>query len=789
MSILRQLPDAPLAMLEGLNGIGKTLAIRLLLLCTGDMPYLRTSPAWASFSRGLGPFIVTVTGLRGVNEIRWVGDSREWDTGPDLNGTPASFREIAIDGRPVTIDEVRQHFIVSRLGGEEGLIETFANRSDRLSDVVERWQRRYADQQEGPLVLLEDAVEASEGLLGNWSRDRVVSLSTKVDVARKAVESAEHQTDEAKKQYDSCALAAKLSQQLREMRERAPDLREQANKNDSETAEIQQTIKRLQTEVLALSGQAAAARPLLKELTNARRAVQRHRKELTQQSELAAILASRLGVSTESGVIRERISEIQRDLARLQDQMIKLDAAPSVRTLLDQTIPLFSEAGERGLGDQVVMEDTEIPLELSVIEVRKGLQNRWDSLEGQLPPPDAYEIDEQMQQAAQLISQARRILSTLQHSARSQRLLATNEDRVEKALAKINPDAIDQMHELERLRSVAEERLVVVTVEKAVLAQQLETMGGGTTEEQLGSQLRSMLEQLSLSEDQIEPAVSESEASLQHVRASLIQAQQLYSEADREFAHAGGEIQRASEALNTDPRLAWLGYHGSSSGAGYPDLVEQAVIIGLMCEKVEVVKNRLGNVRGQLGALFGALHSISGQLRGHEGPSSFLYVKELRQWLSQHFSEFFNTPNFRQELFPLAQGDISVDLTSGDVSWLENDAVQRRPLEAFSSGEQAFAYTRARLGALDEQGVQVENRLIVLDEFGAFIAHDRLTELLFYLKRRAQSHPGDQVLVMLPLSQDYEQLAKGAIGGQAEMFRRLAQEVAENKYAVQVLVQ
>jgi hypothetical protein len=75
-----------------------------------------------------------------------------------------------------------------------------------------------------------------------------------------------------------------------------------------------------------------------------------------------------------------------------------------------------------------------------------------------------------------------------------------------------------------------------------------------------------------------------------------------------------------------------------------------------------------------------------------------------------------------------------------------------------------------------------------LDEFGAFIAYDRLSGLLAYLRERAAQNPSDQVLVVLPLSKDYELLAATAVGAEAEHVARLAAEVATQKYAVEELV-
>jgi len=209
--------------------------------------------------------------------------------------------------------------------------------------------------------------------------------------------------------------------------------------------------------------------------------------------------------------------------------------------------------------------------------------------------------------------------------------------------------------------------------------------------------------------------------------------------------------------------------------------------IGAARALVNAVVDRLGDHRGQLGAVEVALRGLARRLRG-QSLETRRYVEPLEDWLGQHFSEWFNSERVRVELLPEADGPVLVDLHTAEVRWREGESERSRPLEAFSSGEQAFAYTRARLAILDEQDRPPQHRLIVLDEFGAFIAHDRLTGLLAHLRERAEEHPNDQVLVVLPLSRDYATMAATAIGEEAARYGSLAAEIADHNYALQEIV-
>jgi hypothetical protein len=128
----------------------------------------------------------------------------------------------------------------------------------------------------------------------------------------------------------------------------------------------------------------------------------------------------------------------------------------------------------------------------------------------------------------------------------------------------------------------------------------------------------------------------------------------------------------------------------------------------------------------------------------------------VRRWAESELAELLGVEVLRRELFGGADS-VSVDLERARVSWRskDDDRPRVRPLEAFSSGEQVFAYTRARLDLLRADAAPSAHRLVVLDEFGAFVARDRFGQLLEFVRDQALGVVADQVVVMLPLANDY----------------------------------
>ncbi|WP_146085603.1 hypothetical protein [Rathayibacter sp. AY1C9] len=124
----------------------------------------------------------------------------------------------------------------------------------------------------------------------------------------------------------------------------------------------------------------------------------------------------------------------------------------------------------------------------------------------------------------------------------------------------------------------------------------------------------------------------------------------------------------------------------------------------------------------------------------------------LSRWVEGEVSDLLSQDVLRRELFDDAS-EVDYDLEGRAVVWRSSDGKRRRrPLEAFSSGEQVFAYTRAKLETLKNLSSRAEYVLVFLDEFGAFVARDRFGQLMQYVRSDVLGTIASQVVVMLPSS-------------------------------------
>lgn len=122
LRIIPTIPDLPLARLEGRNGIGKTLAARLLELISGQPPYAGLPRAWKSLVEQLGRVRIEIEEI-GHHSILVMLDSNDWDVDNQSNAV-INPGQVYLDGNAVSWDDLRSILQVRRIAGDETLGET-----------------------------------------------------------------------------------------------------------------------------------------------------------------------------------------------------------------------------------------------------------------------------------------------------------------------------------------------------------------------------------------------------------------------------------------------------------------------------------------------------------------------------------------------------------------------------------------------------------------------------------------------------------------------------------------
>lgn len=792
LRVIGGLPDANLAILEGYNGIGKTLAVRILQLCTGTMPYAPKSPAWESLREGLNEFEVEITGLQGADRVVWVADSSHWESDDEPVPRTDWFKSILIDGRSASLDDVRSLITVVRLAGDEELTDTFAAQAESHASTVRRWTAAHANPEDGTLKQLEELAGMADDLLSSNGASDFTKLKSLANNTSRDLVSKQSVVKELRASRDDIEQALDVQRRISDMSTQAPELQREIDEIDRLIAKKRSERDQAQAEVTSLATRAAQTKPLEKELVNAEKTLERNRKKLDDAWSRAAAQAIELDVDPDPETANKLVEELARQDDLLAKELLELDTTPSMVQLLAILSEELCGAESKGLGDQVAVDDIDSGLLLSVSQTRAGMETRRSQLETARPSPRAEEISTEIERVSDRKIQADSLMRILDEIERYQRLVGRNQKRVQEALqagAGGETAKALQMATVERFE--CDKALQHLSVRRASVAHQLGVSGTLESRRALMGQLQKSLESLGISEDQIESELHSIAKRLAQAEADLAVAASRESDCRNKLAQAKGSIQKAMNSLDTDDRLSWVRdvykRRQSSTQATTEQLYED--LVGAQYVVREVLE-RLGSHRSQLGAVERALQGLARQLRG-QTVDAVKYVDQIRVWLAASFSKWFNDTRVRHELLENAdeETEVVVDLEAQRVEWSESQNRRSRPLEAFSSGEQAFAYTRARLALLDNADQQVSNRLVVLDEFGAFISHHLLQGLLEYLTEWTSGRQSDQVLLILPLSRNYEEMEQSAIGAIAKQYADYAKQVEDSGYVTRIIVQ
>ena len=209
LRVIPEIPDIEICRLEGPNGVGKTLAIHLLELATGQQPFARYPAAWRSLQAGLGPVTVRIENIPGHPDIAVRLDPDLWN--PDSPADPArSLGTAETNGRSLSLTEVGQIVRVIRISGDEtledavrGLLQDDLTATERT--VLRINARRMAISAQ--LAIMSDMLASilPEKLLSE--EQRLVALRQRLDSEIKLL-------DEAAERQSRLARAQSLVSQL-----------------------------------------------------------------------------------------------------------------------------------------------------------------------------------------------------------------------------------------------------------------------------------------------------------------------------------------------------------------------------------------------------------------------------------------------------------------------------------------------------------------------------------------------------------------------------------------------
>jgi hypothetical protein len=787
LKVISEIPDIDVCMIEGRNGIGKTVLFQLLELISGSIPedFIRRPALWLSLRERLGRTHIELDQLHDGRRLAFTFTPDRWIEGKLPTQTGEWLGEATVDGTATDVAAVASMLSVTRISGDEDLEVTLRRRVETLKGYLTfaaaRARERGHQVDKRLAEILSDIRRADPADLERDSQALAIT-EAQLEEAKKASSLADDRLRHLLR-----ALDTRL--QLEAASQATEDLLAKRDQLVARVTEANEGLERAEAEAEAADAAYAAEGDAQRALTDAERLLRNRTTRLaniqrrTREIEVQLSYDFDMPAAGPSAALRACDSELD----RLTAEYRSLDSTSLVRDVIAEvTLPLQTAQNE--VGDQLLVRLPDGGL--TVAETLAGVTARGAELADQPEP-------EQLRQLASRIDAARSrrelLLFLLQNLEQEQQL----QDRVSlaKEEASTAAEQVQQASEAaERSRlanqavGAAQETQSKAYAELASIQQQIGS-AGATSREDAEADLAAALEQLGLNETQLDEAEPAARAALHEADRALAELEASASTIRRRLTVRQTEIDLMIDHIQGNPQYRWL-LEASPDLRGQLQAPETRYVAfgklrsGLIESSESSLKaaNLLSSLVGIAGSFFETAPATT-----DETPSDL--TQQLRPGfeavLGQRLKDALNSPSIRKDVFDDAEvkyvQPASAMLTLKD----KEGNITNRSMDAFSSGERAFAFTQARIADLDQP--QKPNRLLVLDEFGAYVAADRLPDLATFLESQTK-HIADQVIVILPLHVDYAREIDDTRGALRERYEeRLAQVDARGYCAVRLL--
>jgi hypothetical protein len=764
LRVIGEIPPLRPCRLEGRNGVGKTVAVRLLSLASGHQPYSDDPVSWRSLRAQIGNATIRFSGLVGLQ------------AGAQLTLTPDDWPDevpfeigdwlgtLVLDGDSQPASALFDRLEVVHLSGTERLDNTIDRRRGTYRVALRETAHRLRE------------LEGQRLELGEMT-ERVAPLTPEQEN-----DDRQRRGEGERRLQDLVPRHEKLQARLKALQKAStlqmlieagtdPDRDAEIARVRKERAEAEHKLKRAQAELTAAVKELSQGSAIQKELAKEERRLTRVRKRETEARKRRVELAELAGLpqvaeSTDDVLPAEVAAEIAEGLAEATEKLRELEHALYRNALTDQQRAIHDEltvvvdgAVSSGNSDLVVgqMDDHDV----TVGELAKALNT---------PPSRPHDIDD---------AQLKQLRET--HAA-----LRSLDELIE-AAPSIERDKQEVLESIRRLRSKAPEQDALEQRVDHARTDQQDAQGlADALSRRLGVLQAGRLEN---------PAEAESDRDeiLTHEKVKLDQLPEAVTHALTEQASGAGELATTREIvadleaadvrrrvarrtlaaqLRSEPNLGWA-----------RDLAGLATS-GAKNEDVDWRRfsERLQSVRGAVASLVDDVEALDAVLTTGPGASG-RYGDAIRQALEEEAVKDFSDRPLLEALFD--SGTIThFDLGNSTVSWRTAGGEARsRPLTAFSSGEGALGFIRARLRQI--AAASHDNRLIFLDEFGAFIAADARRPLAELLTGDETGSLASQIIVMLPLQVDYRAELDQTTGALHQRYTERVAQIDDHDYFVE----
>jgi chromosome segregation ATPase len=700
LRVIEEIPDLGVCRLEGYNRIGKSTAIRLLQMCTGVQPYEQQEHLWRTFRDQLASARVVATRLHDAEQIEWVLDPSGWPPGPEPLGN--RLGQVRINGHPARSTDVPTLLRVDRIAGDETFTDTLAARVTSAGIEVRRWMAEGGQgwQRRAGLdhTLDEWHKRVTEYDLAAFQADR-----RKVEEAERLASRLRTDLQAAEERVKVLSEAQQLLDQLDDVRGRGPGLDQQLEDLDRQLGEWDSKRTELDGQILTLGQREQHNQQAHQEFQRAQQHLGRRERDLGEARVRLADAAGTAQVPPDRAAATAARDSANAQLEDLLSQQARVNTTPHVIRLAEDLSGRLRQAEEDGLGEEVLVESVSASASWTTRQLREALQRQAIARAAQPLSAPAERLEEQVNQVRARIQSLAEVLEACELVTEAARRLRQAKQRMQEATSALPASTARTVQELLTARSQLDAQIVVLATRRGQVEQAKSLLGGGLTEPVLAERLTRACQAVEVDASQLGGELADAAGHLE-VRAAALVAQRQARELRAELVERIRRIGRTVATLHEAPAAAWLRTLGDQlpMPAVHAEVDEQLQMLARLGAGLDAARTRLTAFTGHVQAIGPALLELSTQLRERRpGSITMDWLPEVRKWLAREVGLWFDHAEIREALFP-GGGEVELDLAEMTVSWTPaREERQTRSLLAFSSGEQAFAYTRARLASLD----------------------------------------------------------------------------------------
>jgi hypothetical protein len=782
LKIIEEIPDISPCMLEGSNGIGKTVAIQLLELISGSIPddFRRRPVLWSSLRERIGATTINIDHLRDDHSLSVTFTPKRWDsTLPDAVGE--WLGTATLDGRPGTIGACTNLLSVTRIAGDEDLEVTLRKRVETLSAYLRS---------------VSEIVRKRGSAIENHLKDILPDLqrADPVDIERDTalLGTAEQEFNDAKEKANIADHRLRNLLRALETKRRLEAAGQAADVLLARRDELVHSIKGLESELKEKEKAAkvagdnySAEGDAQKKLAAAQRLLRNRLARLANLERETRRLATELSISVSSTDINRAYTECSKNLERLTERYRLFDKTALVRDLIDEiTLPL--KTAESQAGDQTLVRTVEGGLTVS--QTLAGVGVRRQEIADQPQPAQLRDLTSEIEAAKQRLNVLAILSEKLQQQEAAEGRVAEAEEDVDAATrqAEYASEAARLLREAHQAVGAVQKTLTQAHAELAAVQQQIGATGA-TSKEDAEKDLGTALSELGLTVTELEDAEGAARRALAAADNTAGELAASVSAIRRRLTVHKTDVDLVIGRLQDEKRFSWLIQATPDLNALLTDPSSRYETFRILRETVLRVGESAYESADLLDGLVGIADGFfANSVERPDGSPGLVQILRpgFEKVLGERLRETLDRPSIRNALF---DGADLVGVEPGTRQLTLRDAEgneSHRPMEAFSSGERAFAFTQARI--VDLISPNKPNRLLVLDEFGAYVAADRLPDLATFLATEIED-VADQVVVILPLHVDYKSEISDTRGELRARYEDRLAQIEERGYCAVML--